>query len=207
MSKLKSMVHLNGHVLCAIDLETTGLRVGYHEICQIAILPLDANLEIRQDVPIFEQYIRPRFPQRIDSASVLVSKNVVAKAIESGHDAEIAQDLFEYWVGRLNLPLNKRIIPLGSNYGYDRGFIQEWLGRENYDHYFDSRGRDLMIVASFLNDRSDFQGVQTPFNKVTLKYICNRLGVETDELRTHDAMYDAWLTAQCYKKLCLEYIE
>lgn len=204
MSKLKNMVHLNGHVLCAIDLETTGLRAGYHEICQVAIVPLDANLNIRQDVPIYEQYIRPRYPDRIDSGAVMVSKNVVAKAMEVGHDAEIAQDLFEYWYAKLNLPLEKRIIPLGSNYGYDRDFMQAWLGGENYNFYFDSRCRDLMIVAAYLNDRSDFQGEQTPFNKSTLPFIARKIGIEVDPEQSHDAMYDAWLTAQCYKKLCIE---
>jgi hypothetical protein len=39
------LVHLNGHLLAAIDLETTGTRPGYHEIIQIACVPLDSDIK------------------------------------------------------------------------------------------------------------------------------------------------------------------
>lgn len=55
----KWMTHLNGHPLCAIDCETTGLDSNKHMAYQIAIIPLDARLLPRQDVNPFDIYIRP----------------------------------------------------------------------------------------------------------------------------------------------------
>ena len=39
------MLTLNGHVLAGVDLETTGEIDGYHEIIQVAVLPLTAHLD------------------------------------------------------------------------------------------------------------------------------------------------------------------
>ena len=46
----RGMIHLNGNILCAVDVETTGLEVGFHEIWQIAVLPLDSNIKPNKDI-------------------------------------------------------------------------------------------------------------------------------------------------------------
>ena len=62
MSKSRVMKHWNGHQLCAIDTETTGLEAGYHEIVEIAIIPLDSEIKPRTDVLPFNIFIKPDFP-------------------------------------------------------------------------------------------------------------------------------------------------
>ena len=59
-----SMIHWNGHQLCAIDTETTGLDPNYNEIIQICILPLDSNIKPRKDVFPFYIEIVPDHPER-----------------------------------------------------------------------------------------------------------------------------------------------
>lgn len=199
------MVHLNGHLLCSMDVETTGLREGYNEILQVCFLPLNAQLEPREDLPVYDICIKPLRPDRIDYKSMSVNKLKLAQIIEEGYEPSIAFDLFEHWYSRLKIPEGKRIMPLAQNWIFDRGHLMHWMGWENFNHYIDSRARDTMTVANYFNDRSDFHGNQTPFPKrVKLRYLATQLGIEIIQERLHDALYDCLLTAQVYKAMCKE---
>jgi DNA polymerase III epsilon subunit-like protein len=203
----KSLVHLNNHIMVAIDLETTGLRAGFHEIIQIAMIPLDNNLEPRKDLPIFDQKIRPEYPNRIDDEALNVSKVQMADILNHGISADQAEVLFEYWFNKLGLAEGKRIVPLGSNIAqFDLKFIEAWLKHEAFKQYFSGHARDVMLAAAFLNDVSDFNAEQTPFNKYKLIDIARKLDVEVISGMTHDAVYDAWLSAQCYKKMLTHHL-
>ena len=50
-------------IIAAIDIETTGLDPLYHDIIEIAILPLDGEFEPRADILPFVARIRARRPQ------------------------------------------------------------------------------------------------------------------------------------------------
>lgn len=201
-----SMVHLNHHLLCSMDVETLGSIAGYHEMWQICILPLDNNLDPHQDHVPFDALIRPDNPERYEEDARFVTREGLNKAMLEGIDKEASADLFESWFENLQLPEKKRIVPLGVNFNYfDFPFIKAWIGPRNAMHYFDSRCRDVMGAANFLNDRSDFQGEQTPFPKTGLKDICHKLGIEVIEGKRHDAVYDCLLAAQAYKALCKEF--
>src|SRR3989304_985946 len=62
------LVHLNGNLLASIDLETTGLRAGYHEPIQIAVVPLNSDIRPLEGVRPFYTTIRPEHPERQDGA-------------------------------------------------------------------------------------------------------------------------------------------
>ena len=51
--------HWNGHRMCAIDLETTGLNPRRHEIVQIAVIPVTHDLVIDKTVMPFVAIIKP----------------------------------------------------------------------------------------------------------------------------------------------------
>ena len=70
------MRHWNGDHLVVLDLETTGLRPGWHEIWQIALLPLDSNLDMRKDVLPFDILIEPEHMERIDWSAKVMQKNI-----------------------------------------------------------------------------------------------------------------------------------
>lgn len=201
----KNMVHLNGHILCAIDTETTGDDDTYHELIQVCFLPLNAQLEPRDDLPVYDVKIKPLHPDRLNPKAMNVNKLNLADIMETGFDPTIAFELFEHWYDRLNLPEKKRIIPLAKNWPFDRGFLRPWMGHENFKERIDSRYRDLQTVACYMQDHADFNGQQIPFaTNVKLVTLAREMGVEIIESRLHDALYDCLITAQTYRAFCKE---
>ena len=210
------MTHLNGNLLCAIDIETSGLVCGVHEILEICVLPLDHDLEpIMKPLP-FHQMLRPENVDAIDMEAIRIykqpdnnldyshlvtSKEKVAKCVTQGMDKHTAADKFVDWFHKLNLAPFKRIMALGHNLcGIDIPFIKEWLGNETWELCFSPLVRDTMVCSLFLNDIAEAQlDPKLPFAKNNLSYLCSQLGVE--RLRSHTAFDDAVATSQCYKRM------
>jgi DNA polymerase III epsilon subunit-like protein len=191
------MIHLNGNILCVFDCETTGTDPYKHDIWQICCMPLDFKLK-STGTP-FEVLLKPRNVENRDPSAI--TKKNFNRALLTGMDYEIASSLFIEWVERLNLGFKKRIVPLAHNWPFDRGFIIEWLGQETVDFYMDSRYRDTMVISSFIADVCDHNAERVPFPKVNLRAVCRNLGVEWDDGSAHDAVYDAFKTAEVYRKL------
>lgn len=197
-----TMRHWNGNQVCAVDTETTGLDPHWHEIVQIAILPLDSNFEPRQDVLPFYVNMKPENPERVDREAVKVNR--LANIMATAHDSLKAIDMFTDWVDTLGLPQTKwgtpkKILPLGHNWAFDKAFIQSWLGRLLYEDHFDCRAVDTMVTARYLNDRAAMHGQKVPFSKVNLRWIANQYNISHD--RAHDALQDAVVTAKCYQQM------
>ncbi len=200
-----AMQHWNNKMMCAIDTETTGLDPSFHEIIQIAILPLDSNFEQLKGILPFYLCLKPEYPERVNPEAMKVNKLSLAEIMTRGIDKMKAADMLENWFKKLGIKNNKyggenKIMPLGQNYGFDRGFIQQWLGVEQYNTYFDYHYRDLMHAALYLNDKAGMHAEKVPFPKVNLQYIATTLKIETD--RAHDALQDCLTTSRCYKQLC-----
>lgn len=201
-----SMQHLNGAQMCVIDTETTGLTPFFHEVIQVAIVPLDSTLEPRRDVSPFYIELKPDHPDRIDPQAMTVNRMKAAKIGQRGFDRFAAQGMLERWVDTLGLPYfpsggRKRLIPVGHNYGFDQMFMIHWLGFDLYSEIFDSRFRDTMIVAAYLNDNASFHAREIEFNKLKLSWLANKLKVPLED--AHDALGDCVATAKIYKKLVL----
>jgi DNA polymerase III epsilon subunit-like protein len=200
----KSMIHWNGDMACAFDTETSGTDPDWHEIVQIAALPLDSNFDPRNDVMPFYVNMKPNHPERVDPKALRVSGLSLSDLMTRGLDQERARDLFLEWVDGLGLPYTpggyrKRLIPVGHNYFFDRNFISRWLGQETYDELISHFARDTMTVAAFLNDNSAFKVNPPHFQKLDLRYVCSKLGVEKYD--RHDALEDCAMAARAYKAL------
>ena len=204
-NEVKSMQHWNNDQMCAIDIETTGLDCAYHEIWQICILPLNNKIEPRRDIIPLYIKIAPDYEERIDWTDVL-NKSKIKSALRNGMDKRKAADLLiDYIRTRLDLGTtkygtSKRIIPLGHNYSFDKGFIEQWLDPLVYNELFDVRIRDTMLIANFLNDLANFKAEKVPFEKVQLSWISNNLNIKT--IGPHDALVDCLTTAKVYKEMC-----
>jgi DNA polymerase III epsilon subunit-like protein len=196
-----TMWNWNGHMLCAIDTETTGLIPGQHDMYQMAIIPLDANIKPNKTYMPFDFTIKP-MPHRLESYKDTLEHGMrtrVAKAILSGFTYDHAADIFDTWFQKLKLAPNKKIIPLAHFWPHDRAFILDWLGLQSFNQYFDWRYRDLMTACLTMNDRADMRVEQIPYPKLDLGYICSQLRVE--RLKPHEAISDAMATAEAYRKL------
>lgn len=194
---MSGLVTLNGHVMAVLDVETTGLVAGYHEIVQVAILPLDVNLD-QLDVSPFYMNIRPEHPNRADPVAMRVNGLSLEKLKNAPDKCQVADTLDE-WFRELNLPLNKRLVYLTQNAPFDVSFMKEWLGSSGWELYFNRRGRDTMFLAQGLNDAAAYKGRPVPFPNVSLKGLCNKLGI--DIVDHHDALADCAATAKVYREL------
>lgn len=191
------MIHFNYNVLASYDVETTGEVPGYHEICQVAIVPLDSNLEPMKVSP-FNMMIRPDHPERAQKDAMRCHGISMAQLENHPDKAQVADCLHE-WFRALKLPFDKRFIALTQNGQFDVPHMKAWLGERSYHDYFCFNGRDTMQFALSLNDAAAWKNQPIPFNGVGLKSLAERLGVVLDN--HHDALADSLATARVYREM------
>lgn len=191
------MLEMGGHLLCAVDTETTGLRSGYHEITQIAIQPLDSDFNFIYEPLQLE--LAPEFPSRAAPEAIQKTGVDLDYHVNCCPSQTTGADLFLRWVERLNLGLGKRLIPLAHNWSFDKNFIVEWLGEETYNIHFSRAHRDSFVIAAFINDMHNAQGLDAPFKSLQLESLCKKFGIKLDN--AHSALPDARASAKLYKCL------
>lgn len=199
MNIYPALASYDPHLLCAVDLETTGLRPGYNEIIQIAVLPLDSDIRPLKDVMPFYMDVAPEFPQRAEVKSRKVNGLDLKKLSKTAPNPSRVQDLFLEWFEKLNLPLRARIMPLAHNWGFEYSFLIHWLGQPLFSEIFDGRCRDSMSLAGSYLDRACFQHDELPYKSLSLTALCERFGVINHN--PHDALGDCLATAELYGKL------
>lgn len=200
MSKYhNSLPHLNGNILCAVDLETTGRMPGYHEIIQIAVQPLDSKMEPMEGVYPFYTTIAPENIHRAEKSASAVHGFNLMELKETSMDQWKVADLFDEWFQNLGLPFRKSIVPLAHNWAFEAGFLKSWLGIECMGAMFHPHPRDSMLLAIAINDRSMMRGDPVVYPSVSLVSMCKQLGITT--IKAHDALSDALSEAKLYQLL------
>lgn len=198
MTKIYScMPHLNGNLLCAVDLETTGVRAGYHEPIQIAVLPLNSDIKPADEVRPFYVNIAPQRPARASLEASRIHKLDIDKLIQHALHPDKVADLLVEWFEDLDLPLNRRIIPLAHNWAFEYSFLSTWLGTELRDRLFHPHARDALVLASGIKDMLVMRGEKRPWDKQSLASLCQHFGVVN--LNPHDALCDAIAEAEVYR--------
>jgi DNA polymerase III epsilon subunit-like protein len=190
------MNSLNGHLLAAIDFETTGTIPGWHEICQVAIVPL--NDDLRPAASPFYRYIRPEHPERADPAALRIH-NISATILEAAPSADRVADLLGTWFETFRLHTGRRIMPLAHNWMFEHGFMTAWLGAEGRDAIFHYHARDAQGFALALNDAAALRGIKRPFESVSLTNLCKQFGIVNP--KPHDALSDAQAEADLYRAM------
>lgn|SRR5574340_645068 len=194
-----NVMEWNQNIFASVDIETTGLVAGFHEIVQIAVQPLDANLEPMSDVRPFYTTISPDHPERADHNAMHVHGLTMDELQESSLDKWRVAEMFEEWFIKLNLPMRRRLIMLAHNVVFENAFIKAWLGIESYDQFFHPHPRDSMMLATAINDRAILRGEKVVYNRLNLPYLCKELGIVFED--HHDSLADALACAKVYKAL------
>lgn len=215
------MKNLNGNLLCAIDVETTGRDPLIHSILDIAIIPLDDLCNPSKKHKIFNVQMKPKPGAPVEyealqaqykdgakyagdpgdqhSHKITIERQFLTDCIHNGVEQDNAADMMYHWFQDLGLGLKKRIVPLAHNWPFDRGFISDWLGDLSFDLMMDARFRDTMTVSNFENDLADFRGTPFPYPKNRLKELAHRHHLE--KMVAHRALDDAFQTARVYKAM------
>lgn len=193
------MIHYNHALLTVIDVETTGFDCAYHDVVQVACLPLDPiTLDPHPDHRPFYQNIRPKYLARIEAEAMDVNGLDIDELNLCPSREEVAEALLN-WYRSMNLPVGKRLIPLTHNSPFDIPYMQQWLGHDLFYEIFSRRGRDTMYLAGGIQDAYAYKGLELPFNELGLKDLCKQFGINIDD--HHDALADCIATAQLYREL------
>lgn len=195
------MRHLNGNLMAAVDFETTGDQPGYHEIVQIAVVPLTADIRPNSSLRPFYSNIRPDYPERADPRAMRVHGIKMEDLLMHAPPQERVADMLVEWFGALDLPANRNLVPVAWNWAFESGFGQAWLGTSLWKEIFHSHARDGMLFGLALKDRAAFAGEPYPFESVGLSAIAKKYGIENPN--PHDALADAITGAEAYRALLL----
>jgi DNA polymerase III epsilon subunit-like protein len=185
--------------MVAVDVETTGRLAGFHEIIQIAVVPLTSDLNPLDTIMPFYINMAPEFPERAEKESQEIHGLSLEYLASNGTDKWMAADLFDEWFQRLNLPFRRKLVPLAHNYSFERGFLTHWLGLESFDQLWYPLARDTMLFADSINDAAAYHGLEIPFPTVSLGAMCKKFAVPLDN--AHDALADCLATAELYKRM------
>jgi DNA polymerase III epsilon subunit-like protein len=193
------MLSLWGEQLCAIDVETTGVDPDYHEIIQIAIVPLNSDIVPNETIPVFYTNIAPEHIERAEVSALRTNGLDLPSLASTAPHSETVIQMLEDWFSSLPVEPGKRIIPLAHNYRFEHDFLSRWLGISLYDQFFHGHTRDSMHLASSINDRYALRGKTPPFRGLALGKLCKHFGIVNHN--AHDALADSLTCAKVYREL------
>lgn len=192
------MTHVNMNLLCAIELLTTGIDPNVHDICEVALIPLNNRIQIADEVPpLCIQMV----PWNVEPGKKYrLKRDTLLQYAQNGVPPTTGASIFEAWFD--DLPFTRRnhkIMPLAYNWPMKRLFIEKWLGHHHCRKFFHLQYRDILSTGIYLNDRDTFRNEFPKHPKVTLAYLGNCREVEVDE-RT-DPMEKCLAIAEIYKRM------
>lgn len=193
-----SLLNMNGNVLCAVDVETTGVLAGYHEIIQIACVPLNQHFEPHPDLKFHYLNIRPDYPLRCSEEAV-AKHGITMESLEGCVSQERGAEIFVEWWRKLSLPFGKKLVPLAHNYSFERGFLTHFLGVDGLFDFWHPHPRDTMALCASINDLYVWHGRKHPFHLLRLTALCRRFDIKLDN--AHNALADCVATARLYAEL------
>lgn len=197
-----SLINFNGDLLVGVDTETTGLVPGYNEIIQIAIVPLNSEIQPHPGIDPFYMNIAPDYPERASGAAAV--HGIEMEELMKAPSQEESVEAFDRWFTELDLPMldggyRKRLVPLAHNWAFERTFLLHWLGLQTFSEIWSGHPRDTLVLGAHLNDLAAWNGTTCPFNRLNLGNMCEVMGVRLDN--AHDALGDVLATAELYRAI------
>lgn len=185
------------------DLETTGFYWWRHAIHQIAGYIVEDG-EVIDEIDI---HMRPFDGADIEQEA-LDRCGVTLEQLQSYQPSEKA---FKEFIGRLCEHVNRwdkadKLYLVGfNNNKFDNSFLHRWFEREKcsgFAGYFWGNSLDTMVLATraLIKQRAEMPSFK-------LHRVAKTLGIEVDDTKTHDALYDAGITLEIFKKVDNELFE
>jgi len=179
---------LSDYIGAAVDLETTGLLAGVHEIAELTVLLHDDSFK---PLDRFHTQIRPMRPE-IAEPDALIKNGLKLHELKEAATPPQVRNAFFQW--HQEVAEGKKLFPLGHNYGsFDKGFLRAFLG-DYYDDYFHYKNRDTFSLAQGLKD----SGLLELDQSLSLENLCEHFKVPHVSHRSHG---DAIATLMLYRKL------
>ncbi len=212
------------NVICAVDIETTGLDPFRDEILQLAIVPLDflpkagqvRNMSSqRHDSQTLPDDVREvRRPLNIRIKALMPERMSAEVRKITGLDPCEGLNLFDArkavndWLRENNI---EKVIPVGHNYTkFDGPFLRNSQA-VNYDEVFSHHELDTLIIARFANKLCEFRKGQTCllelpsrrlFTSLKLMDLAADLRIsQSAREKPHDALSDATIAGEIFFKL------
>ena len=171
----------------SIDVETTGLISGVHEIVEMSII-----LHNEKFMPMerFTTAIKPMHPERADMDALLANGLSLVELKTAPTPPQIRNAFFQW---HQDVAQGRRIIPLGHNFSFDKSFLKLFFG-DYYDEYFYYKNRDTFTAAQLLKDC----GLLDPGQSLSLGKLCEEFKIPHVAHTSHG---DAIATLILYRKL------
>lgn len=162
-----------------VDTETSGLDPKHHSILSVCL----GN----KDIGYKTFHIRPDPDMIIDPKAMEVN-NIDLDGLWEDQSIAFLEYLQEM------VAEHGQLEPIGHNYMFDIGFIQQVLGRRGYEKFFSRRYLDTMIIAKFLSEVGMVKS-----ESYSLAHLCESFEIENEE--AHTAEGDVKATEKLYEAL------
>jgi len=182
--------------LLAMDLETTGLRSGYHEITQIAAILMDKGLN---ELGSFETLVKIDHHERglENGFNVFEYTGIRLEDLRTAPSPKDALRSLEMFVrGKIGAFDLKQVVMFGQNPTFDKGFLEAAYEQQGWKYPFDFH---VLALESMYAHQYLLRTGELP-SDIGLKDICKAAGVENR--RKHNAASDIRATVDSLHQLC-----
>jgi len=178
---------------CYIDVETTGVKHWKNCVIQLAGI-IEINNKIKE---IFEFKLAPHPKAKIEPSALEVS-GYTLEQIKKFPDRFISFNQFTDILNKYVDKYNKKdkFFFVGYNSSFDVNFIRGLFKQCNNDYYgayFWSGSIDIMALSLYglANERYKMSNFK-------LMTVARQLGIQIDESKLHDALYDIQITRDIF---------
>lgn len=205
------MEHLDESIFCGLDTETTGFDPNTNEIIELALVPTDTRFQLIH-TPL-HLYIRPTNFESIDLEAIKIQsiskqdpkankyKNKLVMVTDRGIDKTQVASIVYNWFEGMRLGTKSRLIPIGANLEFDISFLKILLGPGAYYGLFDTRFRDIGIIASSINDKYMLRNDAPPFRYTNQPFLTKAFNLQEEGRVAHNAIDDAVTAIKIYRGL------
>jgi DNA polymerase-3 subunit epsilon len=177
------------------DLETTGVNFWQNGIHQIAaIIEIDGEIVEELDLKV-----QPNPRAKIEQTALDVGNVTLDQILEYPDMRDVYQDLLKTlgkYVQKFKKQDKFHLVGF-NNRQFDDQFLRAWF-KQNNDKYFGSwfwsDSQDVMILAS-----RDLEERRSEMKNFKLMTVAREYGIEVDDEKLHDGLYDVRITREIYK--------